>query len=76
MCVNKFDINTELAERLEQEARQMGLAVLGRIRYDPSVTRAQVQRKTVVELAGGPAARDMKILWSQMQEMLTERKPS
>ncbi len=76
VCVNKFDINPEIAGRLEEEARQMGLAVLGRIRYDPSVTRAQVQKKTVTELADCPAAQDLKLLWGRVGELLSERNPA
>ena len=49
VCVNKWDINAEMTERIEAQARQSGARVVGRVRYDPSVTRAQIQEKTVVD---------------------------
>jgi MinD superfamily P-loop ATPase len=50
VCVNKWDINPEMTERIEAKARATGVQVAGRIRYDPAVTTAQIQAKAVVEL--------------------------
>ena len=52
--------------RLESEARELDVPVLGKIRYDPAVTRAQVERRSVVELGEGPAADDIRALWSRV----------
>ena len=63
VCINKFDINRELSDRIETESRELHLPVMGRIHYDESVTVAQVNRKSVVENGDGPAARDLRVLW-------------
>ena len=70
VCINKADINIEMADRLEQEAQAHGIPVLCRIPYDPSVTRAQVLGKTVVEIEDNPAAREVRALWERVQEEL------
>lgn len=66
ICVNKWDLNPEMAERIEQKARQSGAWISGRVRYDASITRAQILRKSVVEI-GGPAAGDVRNIWKQLE---------
>jgi MinD superfamily P-loop ATPase len=65
ICVNKFDINEEMTKRIEDRAVSAGATIAGRIRYDASVTRAQIQNKAVVEL-DTPGADDMKQLWKNL----------
>lgn len=65
VCVNKWDINEEMTWQIETKAKNAGAAIAGRIRYDSSVTQAQIQRKTAVEL-DTPAADDLKRLWNNL----------
>nr|HPI73891.1 (4Fe-4S)-binding protein [bacterium] len=65
VCVNKYDIDVGMTERIEQAAVQAGAAVIGRIRYDRTVTRAQMQAKAVVE-TDSPAADDLRQIWSRL----------
>ena len=43
VCVNKWDLNAEMTERIEDKARRAGARIAGRIRYDRAVTLAQMQ---------------------------------
>ncbi len=70
LCVNKADINEAITERIEAEAIELGLPVLGRICYDPAVTEAQVRCLSVVELGDSPAARDMRAIHDRLHEEL------
>jgi len=70
VCVNKCDINPEIAERIEIMAAARGIEVLGRVRYDEEVTRAQVRRLSVVEHGAGPAADDIRSLWRKVRDVL------
>ena len=63
VCINKYDLNLEMAERIERDSAEHGLKVVGRVRYDPAVTRAQVMKAAVVEYTGGPVSDDIKDLW-------------
>jgi len=62
VCVNKWDLNPLLADRVEQLAMAAGARALPRVRYDPTVTSAQIEAKSVVE-GGGDAAQDVRELW-------------
>ncbi len=65
ICVNKWDLNPDMTERIEEKARRAGARVAGRIRYDRSVTLAQIEERTVVE-TGAPCAEDVHRLWQQL----------
>ncbi len=63
VCVNKWDLNGGLTERIESDARQAGASIAGRIRYDRAVTAAQIQGKAVVELSDTLAGDDIRAVW-------------
>jgi len=65
ICVNKWDLNPEMTERIENKAQLSGARILGRIRYDPGVTAAMMSAKCVVE-TDTPAAEDIRMLWRQL----------
>ena len=65
VCVNKWDINPEMTERIERKAEASGAQVVGRIRYDRMVTAAQIQAKAVVE-TGAPSAADIRNVWEKL----------
>lgn len=69
VCVNRWDINPEGAGSIEARARNRGAAIVGRIRYDAAVTRAQVEGRAVVEL-GGDAADDIRAVWDRVQRWM------
>lgn len=70
ICINKADINPELSAQIGDAALARGIPVLGQIRYDESVTAAQVNGLAVVEYGDGPAAADIRALWSRIRIML------
>jgi MinD superfamily P-loop ATPase len=70
VCVNKWDLNEQLASAIENDAADRGVAALGRVRYDPAVTRAQVHRKSIVEYATDGAAADVGRLWEAVSGAL------
>ncbi len=65
VCVNKWDLNTAMTERIEEKARGMGARVSGRIRYDRSVTTAQLQERAVVEI-DAPCVEDIRRIWEEI----------
>ncbi len=65
VCVNKWDINPAMTERIEQAALKAGATVAGRIRYDRAVTAAQRAEQAVVE-TDAPSAEDVRAVWRQM----------
>jgi MinD superfamily P-loop ATPase len=70
VCINKADLNLAISLQVEEEARAQNVPVLGRIRYDESVTQAQIKRMSVVENGDSLAATDIRALWNCIRIML------
>jgi MinD superfamily P-loop ATPase len=49
MLVNKFDLNVEMTETIEQKAAQRNIVLLGRVPFDPVFTHSMVAGKTLFE---------------------------
>ena len=72
VCINKWDLNAEMSSDIEARVRLRGLDLAGRIRYDPAVTEAQVQRKTIVEYRQGGSAADIHAVWNKLKAKVIE----
>jgi MinD superfamily P-loop ATPase len=72
VCVNKADINGEVAVEIEEFAAQTGLPLVGRVPYDPAVTAAQLASQSVVECGDGPAAAAIREVWTRTCRLLGE----
>ena len=70
VCINKWDVNEELSGKIEAYSRRQGIRVAGRIRYDSAVTRAQLERKSIVEYTQSGVAEDVQALWSEVANAL------
>ena len=68
ICVNKWDLNPDMADRIEARAEKEGAEIGGRICYDRTVTEAQTQRRAVVEMRSA-AADDVRRLWDDLNVM-------
>ncbi len=67
VCVNKFDLNVEMTETIEDLARRRNVAVLGRISFDPAFTRSMVEGKTLFEYGEATATRQqVRDIWRQI----------
>ncbi len=67
-CVNKWDINPAQTVAIESRAEELGARIAGRIRYDRSVTDAQVKGCSVMELPGSMAGADVSRIWEALQD--------
>ncbi len=65
VCVNKGDLNAEIAQRIESQALSFGATILPRVPYDPAVTDAQRKGVAVVEFGDTPAARAIHQGWAE-----------
>jgi len=72
VCINKFDINQELTAQVEIFCRERDLKLAGKIPYDPVVTKAMVQGRTVVEYSSGHVAREIERMWRRIGYHLAE----
>jgi len=70
ICINRWDIDEALTLEIEGLALTYQATSLGRIRYDPSVTQAQIAGLSVVELADSEAAIDIRNIWQNLQTLI------
>jgi MinD superfamily P-loop ATPase len=71
VCINKWDLNAEIAQRIEVAATATGAVILPRIPYDPAITQAQRQGMAVVELGDSPASQAIRDGWSVLCQKLS-----
>lgn len=74
ICVNKWDLNAEMTNRIEDKARESGAHVAGRIPWDNSFTTAQIAGLSVVENDSGHCAASVKDIWKRMIQLIEEVK--
>jgi len=63
VCINKADINPQIASRIEEDAHNRGLEVAGKIRYDRAFTEAQIIASSVIEYTNSGVSEDIIALW-------------
>ena len=63
VAINKYDLNPDMAEQIEEDSRKRNIKVIGKIRYDKAFTKAQIMKCSVVEYTGGAVTEDIKTLW-------------
>ncbi|MCF7974828.1 MAG: ATP-binding protein [Phycisphaerae bacterium] len=66
VCVNKWDINPDMADRIEQLARSAGAHCVARLPYDPIVTQAQTLGQAVADDPGGAFTDRLNRIWKQL----------
>lgn len=75
VCINKWDLNVETAERITAFCRDNAIPLVGRVHYDRAFTKAQIQGRTIVETSPGGATEDIRGLWHAVRTMLDGSSP-
>jgi MinD superfamily P-loop ATPase len=70
VCINKWDLNPEVAASIQARSGWHGLSIAGQVRYDRAVTEAQIHEQSVVEYAAGGSADDVRNLWDDVRRRL------
>lgn len=70
VVVNKWNLNEEMTQTITQNMMDRNIDVLGKVRYDRSVTDAMVQGKNVIECAESPVGNDIIDVWAQVEKKL------
>jgi len=65
VCINKYDLNLDMAERIEDICGEGRIA--GRIPFDPAAVASIIAGKPLVDV-GGPAAEAIKGIWERLKE--------
>ena len=71
VITNKFDINLDVTDQIEEFSVKAQARVLGRIPYDPEVIRMMVKRRCVVENGNSPANAAVREIWETLEPDLS-----
>jgi len=70
VCINKYDLNEENAERIESQCRKRGVEIAGKIPFDNIVTESIVLGIPLVEHSGGRVAQEIKNIWRTVSAVM------
>lgn len=67
IVVNKFDLNPEMTQAIEETAQKHNVILLGRVPFDPIFTHSMVEGKTLFEYGGETATHQLvREIWAKI----------
>lgn len=66
VCVNKFDLNEEKTEEIEDMCQELNVPVLGKLPYDDVATEAMISEQTVVEYSDSILSKEINQIWDKI----------
>ena len=67
VCVNMYDINKDNTEKITRFCKENSVEIAGRIPFNPKVTEAMVNGKTIVEYSPeSDIAKEIEIIWKKL----------
>jgi MinD superfamily P-loop ATPase len=74
VCVNTYDINKDNAEKIESFCKENRINVIGKIPFNPIVTEAMVNGKTIIEYSPRSAvAKEIEGIWEKLSTLVSEK---
>jgi len=72
VCVNKWELNRKMTEKIEEFCARSAVPVVGRIPFDETVVDSLVHGVPVVKYKDCNAAKSIANIWSAIQKMLNQ----
>ena len=66
VCINKYDLNVDICQRIEQTCLAMEVPVLAKIPFDPAIIQAQKKMMTAFEADIKPLTESIENLWCNL----------
>jgi len=66
LVINKYDLNPDMSETIEEQCAKIGVALIGRIRFDKTVVEAVVEGKTIMEYNDTAVKDDIRRIWEKL----------
>ena len=63
VCINKYDVNADVAGEIENDCSALSVPVIGRIPYDKTVMKAVNHCQTIAAYPESPAGRAVESIW-------------
>jgi MinD superfamily P-loop ATPase len=67
LVINKYDLNSAMADEIEGAFFKQGVPVIGRIPFDEMVVKALVEGKTIMEYAPCAAGVEIRKIWENLK---------
>jgi len=67
VCINKYDLNPEQTQKIEDLSQKAGITLAGRISFDQTFTEAMIQAKTIFEYnPDSQAGKEVRLIWDNV----------
>ncbi|SEW44726.1 ATP-binding protein [[Clostridium] fimetarium] len=73
ICINKYDINLEMASQIEAYAKEKNLFVVGKIPFDKKVMESVNTLRPITEFENSSARKAIEAMWIQMNRVMNEK---
>ncbi|PYG89065.1 MinD superfamily P-loop ATPase [Ruminiclostridium sufflavum DSM 19573] len=73
VCVNKYDVNVENTQRIEEYCKERSIMMAGKIPFDEKVPEAVNAGKPVVSMEDSIAGESISDIWEAVSEYLLQR---
>ncbi len=76
VCINKYDLNPDQTEKIEDLAKESGIAIVGKISFDQTFTEAMIQAKTIFEYnEDSQASIEIRLVWDNILSLPEFKNP-
>jgi len=66
VVINKYDVNMENTQKIEDFCRQENIEIVGKLPFDNAFTQAMVEGKTIIEHSDSPLVEEIKNIWERI----------
>lgn len=68
VCINKYDLNSEVTSEIEAYCEKEGVPVIGKIPFDPSIVKALREFKTPIEDGNENVSNEIENIWKRITD--------
>jgi MinD superfamily P-loop ATPase len=70
VCINKYDINLDNTQKIEQYCRSNNIDIVGKLPYDTVVTESMIHEKNIIEYDTGGFSKNILEMWNKIQRRM------
>ncbi|MBN1354385.1 MAG: ATP-binding protein [Candidatus Omnitrophica bacterium] len=74
LIINKYDLNPDMAGKIERYCRDNNISLIGKISFDKKVVEAMVHGKTIIEYESGKAKKEIREVWEKLEREIKNLK--
>lgn len=68
VCINKYDLNSEITSEIEDFCESNGYPIIGKIPFDPSIVKALREFKTPIEAGNHAITNEITSIWMRLTD--------